>query len=108
MNNQYLLFKVFYENQYLSAGKDNSTSQVESIEANIYTDTLSLPLNTQKSYPVMHFPMTLHDDDVFALDINFLRFVGYLQPWDKPSNDIFSEKKQKKNEYGAFRRYFFS
>ena len=51
MNNQYLLFKVFYENQYLSAGKDNSTSQVESIEANIYTDTLSLPLNTQKSYP---------------------------------------------------------
>ena len=48
----------------------------------------------------MHFPMTgkiyLHDDDVFALDINFLRFVGYLQPWDKPSNDIFSEKKHKK------------
>ena len=48
----------------------------------------------------MHFPMTgkiyLHDDDVFALDINFLRFVGYLQPCDKPSNDIISEKKHKK------------
>ena len=52
----------------------------------------------------MHFPMTgkiyLHDDDVFALDINFLRFVGYLQPWDKPSNDIFSEKKHKKMSIG--------
>ena len=56
----------------------------------------------------MHFPMTgkiyLHYDDAFALDINFLRFVGYLQPWDKPSNDICSEKKTRKtlNSFTGF------
>ena len=84
MKNQYLLFTVFYENQgqnqYLSAGKDNSTSQVESIVANIYKEILSLPLNTQKSYPSHAFAgdrkNLLHDDVVFALD--------------KPSNDLFS------------------
>ena len=36
----------------------------------------------------MHLPVTekiyLHDNVVFALDINLLRF------WDKPSNDLFS------------------
>ena len=31
MKNQYLLFTVFDENQYLSAGKKNPTCQVESL-----------------------------------------------------------------------------
>ena len=70
------------------------------------------PLNTQKSYPSHAF-----SDDrknlfawrwCFRIGINLLRFVGYLQPWDKPLNDTFSEIKPIKNEYSTYRRYFFS
>ena len=46
MKNQYLLLTVFYENQYLSAGKEKLKSKVCD-----FPDPISLHLNTQKSNP---------------------------------------------------------
>ena len=72
MKNQYLLFTVFNENQYLSAFLKSKVCDCQ--------DLLSLPLNTQKSNPSHAIAgdrkFYLHDGGVFPLYINLLRFVS--------------------------------
>ena len=88
MKNQYLLFIVFYENLYLSLEKDKSTSQSE---------ILSFPLYTQKSYTSHAFAGDRNNLFACRMIISqwtLICFDLYLQPWDKPSNDIFSAFRQ--------------
>ena len=58
MKNQYLLFTAFYENQNLSAGKEN-------LKVYYFRDPLSHPLNTHKSKP--NYAFASDRKNLFAL-----------------------------------------
>ena len=72
MKNQYLLFSYLWKS-ILVRGERNSTSQVENL-------WLQRSIISRNETPVMHLSVTrkvyLHDGDLFALDINLLRFVS--------------------------------